>query len=151
MRLAIGEETGLRLGEVCNLRVQDINLEMQTVLVGLPNKTMRERTALFHEKTRKYFEAWMAERDPNCGHDFLLHNNRGGRCTQTTIHLEFRRVLCIWERTGKTKANDTGLDTFNFHRLRHTMASRLVNGGADAAAIMSQGGWVATGTEPIDG
>ena len=141
LAMAIGEETGLRIGEVVNLRVQDVNLQKQTVFVQLPNKSMNERSAHFHEKTRKYFAAWMAERNPNCGHDLLLHNTRGGKCTQVSLQLEFRRVLCIWERKDRVKANDTGLDTFSFHRLRHTMASRLVSGGADAAAVMSQGGW----------
>jgi integrase len=141
---AIGEEAGLRASEVCNIRVEDIDLKTQRVHVGLPNKTMTEGTSHFHEKTKKYFGLWMSERDPNCGHEFLLHNTKGRRCTQNTLHLEFRRVLCIWERKGGNytkKANETGLEDFSFHRLRHVMASRLVAGGADMAAVMAQGRW----------
>jgi integrase len=141
LMISLGEETGLRGGEVANIRVQDIDLVKQTVFVRLPNKAMVERTALFGEKTKKYLEAWMAERNPNCGHDYLLHNSRGNPMKQSTFILVLRRVLCIWEREGKIKANETGLASFSFHRLRHTMASRMVRGGADCAAIMSQGGW----------
>jgi integrase/recombinase XerC len=146
VRLAfyIGLEAGLRISEVCRLRTGDVDLTKQTIFVGIPNKTMSEGTSHFHLKTRKYFELWMAERNPNCGHDFLLHNSLGRPCNQNSLQLEFRRVLCVWERKGgKTpkKANDTGLDDFHFHRLRHRMASSMVAGGADMAAVMGQGRW----------
>ena len=141
---AAGEEGGLRIGELCNVHVADVNIKKQTIFVRTPNKTMRERSVFIGDKTRKYYEAWMKERDPSCGHDYLLHNTKNRPSKPNALHLELRRVLCKWERQGKwkIKANEDGLDNFNFHRLRHTMATRLMAGGADAAAIMSQGGWV---------
>jgi integrase len=34
-------------------------------------------------------------------------------------------------------ANETGFDTFEIHKLRHTFASELANGGADANTLMT--------------
>jgi integrase/recombinase XerC len=73
--VAIAVEAGLRIGEICNLRLNDVNLSRQTVFVRLPNKTKREREALFSHETKRYFIEWMAERNPLCTHDHVLHNN----------------------------------------------------------------------------
>jgi len=144
LAVAIGEEAGLRIGEVCNLRLQDVDMAKQTLFVRTPNKTDRSRQCFFHSRTLHYLDLWMQERDPNCGHDFLLHNTRNNPCTPNALNLEFRSVLCLWRRRGKNaiKANETGLDSFSFHRLRHYMATSMARGGADAQAIMAQGGWV---------
>lgn len=147
LAFVIGLETGLRISEVCDLRLQDVDLLKQKVFVDIPNKTMSEGTSYFHELTRKYLPIWLEERNSNCGHNFLLHNTRDRRCTANALTLEFNRVLCKLVRDGKGKKvqrNEEGLDSFAFHRLRHSMASRMGEGGADLAAIMAQGRWGTT-------
>jgi Phage integrase family len=52
--VAIGEESGLRIGEVSRLRVQDADVRAQRVFVRLPNKNNRERWVPFGDKTRRY-------------------------------------------------------------------------------------------------
>jgi integrase len=136
---AIALEAGLRIGEICRLRLQDVNLEKQTLFIGLPNKASRERTAFFSDKTLKYYQEWIAERDPNCGHDRLLHNTRGNPCAGASLGAEFNRVLC--KCSLGQKLHDTGFDKWRTHRLRHTMATNLAAGGADAATVMAAGGW----------
>jgi integrase/recombinase XerC len=136
---AIAEEAGLRAGEICNIRLSDVDLKKQTIFVRLPNKGNEERTAMFHERTKKYLAVWLKERNKNCGHDHLLHNTLGRPLSQNVLQLEFARVLCKKVR-GKT-VNQEGLDRFSLHRSRHTMATRMAAGGADANAIMRQGGW----------
>lgn len=142
--MALAEETGLRVSEICRLRLRDVDVLKQMVFVTTPNKTDRERKAFFHEKTVQYLQVWMQDRNPNCGHQLLLHNQYGNPCSQNALQLEFRRAVCIWERQGKNpiRANETGLDTVKLHRLRHVMATRMAAGGANASAIMAQGGWV---------
>ncbi|WP_221271546.1 tyrosine-type recombinase/integrase [Tunturibacter empetritectus] len=137
---AIAEEAGLRISEICRLRVADIDMVQQRIFVGLPTKTKRERLAFFSHKTAQCCDAWMRERDPECGHDYLFYNTRGNMLTCKALADEFKRVLCTTYR-GK-KVNDTGLDRWSTHRLRHTMATNLVSGGADAATVMAAGGWV---------
>jgi integrase/recombinase XerC len=116
-----------------------VDLVAQRVLVGLPNKTMTERYAPFSEKTKRYFLEWMSERDPECGHDRVLHNSRGNPCLVLMLIDNFKRVLCKTYR-GK-KVNEVGLDEWSTHRLRHTMVPNLVSAGADVATVMNVGGW----------
>jgi integrase/recombinase XerC len=137
--VAIAEEAGLRLGEICRLRVQDIELTAQRCFVRLPNKTNCERFALFGNKTKQCFEAWMKERDPECGHDALLHNKRRKPCSKWVLTREMNRILCKTYE-GRT-VNEIGLERWSVHRLRHTMASNLVSGGADMKTVMDNGGW----------
>lgn len=137
--VAIAEEAGLRIGEICRLRVQDIDPIAQRCFVRLPNKTNCERYSHFGSKTKQYFEAWMKERDPGCGHDALLYNTLKRPCTEPTLRADVNRTLCK-AYDGK-QLNETGFDCWNMHRLRHTMATNLVNGGADMMTVMANGGW----------
>ena len=131
--------SGLRIGELCRLRLQDINLTKQSLFVGLPNKGNRERNAFFADLTNRFYHEWIKERDPECNHDYLFHNTRGNPCTVPSLIHEFCRVLCKIHK-GK-KVHETGFDKWSTHKLRHTMASNMVSAGADAATIIGPGGW----------
>lgn len=136
---AIAQEAGLRIGEICRVRMHDVDLKRQRIFVVLPNKANRERHAFFSEQTKQYYAEWLAERNPNCKHDRLLHNTRLDPCTTATLGQEFKRVLCK-TYVGKTR-NEVGWEKWSTHALRHTMASNLVSAGADAATVMAAGGW----------
>jgi integrase/recombinase XerC len=136
---AIAEESGLRIGEICRLRLTDVDVIRQRLFVALPNKTSCERWAFFGEKTKRFFIVWMAERSTRCAHNYLLHNTFGGPLTSNTLIHQFNRILC---KTYEGKiVNEVGFDKWSTHRLRHTMASNLVSAGADAATVMAAGGW----------
>src|SRR6202012_2671670 len=70
---AVGEEAGLRIAEVCNLRLSDIDIEGGHCLVRTPNKSNRGRPAFFSEKTKLFYEEWMKERRSDVEHDHVLH------------------------------------------------------------------------------
>jgi integrase/recombinase XerC len=137
---AIAEEAGLRIGEICRLRISDVDMVQQRIAVGLPNKSNRERAGFFSHKTSQYCDEWMRERNPDCGHDFLIYNFYGNPYSPTTLAEALKRVLCKTLR-GK-RIHETGLDKWSMHRLRHNMATNLVSGGADAATVMAAGGWL---------
>ncbi|MBB5317447.1 tyrosine-type recombinase/integrase [Tunturibacter empetritectus] len=136
---AIAEESGMRRGELANIRLGDLDLDHQEVFVRLPNKRNRERTARFGEKAKSLISTWLKDRNSNCGHDHLFHNSQNNPYSGLTMHLEFVKVLCkSW--LGKQQ-HEEGMDAWSVHRMRHTMASRLSKGGADYATIMGAGGW----------
>jgi integrase/recombinase XerD len=141
LAFAIGEESGLRIGEICRLRVQDVSSEGQRLFVRLPNKTSRERYAFFCDKTATCLREWLAERDASCTHDHLLYNysKRQSPFTPGVLGEALSRVLC--KSYGGKVLHEQGFDKWSTHRLRHTMATKLAEGGADVAVLMSNGGW----------
>lgn len=139
---AVAEESGLRISEICRLRLEDVDLGGQRVFVRLPNKTMTERWALFSSKTVRFFHEWMTERDPNTGHSHVITNMIGGPPSARSLHEEFKRAFCK-TYDGQT-IHEVGLEKWSTHRLRHTMASNLASAGADLATVMAAGGWVTT-------
>lgn len=137
--VAIGEESGLRLGEICQLRVQDVDIESRRFFVRLPNKTGCERWAMFSDKTARFVAEWLSDRDPHCEHDQLFHNSVGNPLLPATLHRELCRVLC--KTYAAEQINVEGVEQWSTHRLRHTMASNLASGGASIPVIMASGGW----------
>jgi integrase len=132
LAVAIGAECGLRVGEVSNIRISDIDMAAQTIHVRLPTKNMRERTVPFHSKVKEHLVRWLAERDPRCTNDHLLHNNALNRFTGSQLDAWFKKLL--------SKEPDPA-GSFNFHRLRHTWATRLMNNGMELAVLKELGGW----------
>jgi integrase len=143
----IASESGMRRMEICRLRLEDVAIDTQTLKVGVPNKTMRERRAFFSVRASVRIREWLTVRKEACGHQFLFHNCLGGPLIGGSIYEEFRRVLLksIRERV----ANETGLISFSIHRLRHTLASNLSSNGADANTTMGILGWVSLAS--VDG
>ena len=136
---SIAEESGLRIGEICNLRVSDVNLECQEVFVRLPNKSMKERYSLFGAQTAAYCRQLLGDRPQNLSHDHLLWNN-----VNAPMRIEsLRRFLCLALcKSYKGKVlQETGFERWSTHRLRHNMATSMRRGGADMAALLSIGGW----------
>jgi site-specific recombinase XerD len=132
LAIAIGEESGLRIGEVTNIRLADINLETQQIFVRIPNKSDKPRQVPFGARTLKFAQLWLAERKQECPTDHLLHNSFLRPHTSTTLNTLIKSHLLI----------HGGISVpFSFHRLRHTWASRLINAGIEPAVLMELGGW----------
>jgi type 1 fimbriae regulatory protein FimB len=93
LAVALGEEAGLRISEVCNLRISDIDMQGRRIFVRVPNKTDSERWALLQRKTRKFLGQWLNERDPECGRDFLFLNARNRPLTADQLAEQLRSVL----------------------------------------------------------
>jgi integrase/recombinase XerC len=136
---AVALEAGLRISEICHLRLTDVDIKRQTLFVRLPNKRNVERWALFGDRTKQYYLELLAERDPNCPYDSLLLNNWGQPCKVSSLRYLFNKAL----RKNRQGAivNAVGFEKWSTHRLRHTMATRLFRGGADTHTVMAAGGW----------
>jgi integrase len=141
LAVALGEEAGLRISEVCNLRISDIDMQGHRVFVRVPNKTDSERWALFHRKTRRLLGQWLSKRDPECGHDFLFLNSLNRPLNADRLANQLRRVLAGGKPASRDGRQTGTSDHFTFHRLRHTLASRLAEKGLSPAVIMNLLGW----------
>jgi integrase len=133
LAVAIGLEAGLQVGEVCDLQIDDIDLENQSIRVRRSNRTGVERTALFHVRTRKALEEWFAIR-PHVDHGYLLTGNKGIPMRKHVLRSLVIRALC-----GPGKLKD-----FSFRRLAQTAAARLA-GTMDTMGMMNYFGWQSPG------
>jgi site-specific recombinase XerD len=132
LMFAIGEESGLRSGEVCNIRLADINLDRQSLYVRLPTKNKTPRTVSFHNKVKKYLMQWLSERDPRCVHDHLFHTDA---LTPVANSLSSRWFKRLYGKLPEPAAS------FEFHRLRHSWATNLINAGMELPVLQQLGGW----------
>jgi integrase len=132
LAFAFGEECGLRVGEVANIRLPDADRRAQNVFVRLPTKNNRTRSVPYHDKVKKYLALWLEHRSQHCPTDHVLHNNADHPFNQSQLDNWFKQRL-----------RDKGepASSFNFHRLRHTWATRLMNNGMELAVLKELGGW----------
>ncbi len=136
---SIAEEAGLRIGEICNLRLDDVDASAQRVFVRLPNKSNKERYSLFGARTAEYFRRVHSARPENASHDHLLWDCLCGPMRIASLRRALRLALC---KTYLNRAvNEVGFDRWSTHRLRHNMATSMRRGGATVATLMSVGGW----------
>jgi integrase len=132
LAFAIGLECGLRVGEVANIRLEDIDARAQKIFVRLPTKNNRTRTVPYHDRVTKYLQVWLEKRNPLCRTNHLLHNNALQPFNQNQLDARFKKLL---RNEGEPASS------FHFHRLRHTWATSLMNNGMELAVLKELGGW----------
>jgi integrase/recombinase XerD len=128
LAVALGQEAGLRISEVANLRVEDVDPVRQQAFVRLPNKVRTERWVPFHSKTKSCLEAWLAVRGDR-PFDFLLVGPSGLAMSSATLRILLNRLL------------KPAVKNWSFHRLRHVASSTLYRHGVDGLGIMRTLGW----------
>lgn len=113
--------TGMRLGEILNLRWREINLDDRTIRVeGTKSGRLR-----FIPINSVLFEELVAWKGRNGQSPYVFPNNGTGK-PYTLIRRSFL--------TACKKAEITG---FRFHDTRHTFASRLIAKGVDIETVKS--------------
>lgn len=116
---------GIRIGELVNIELSDMNLEEQTLLIH--GKGRKDRL-LFISSTDviNILNTWLIEREslnPKC--DALFINKYGDK-------LSIYSIENIYDKYRQL----AGLDSKSTpHYLRHTFATQLLNNGADIRAV----------------
>jgi integrase/recombinase XerC/integrase/recombinase XerD len=110
--------TGMRIGELLALRVQDIDLKEQKVFIHEARKTGVGRVVYFSTDARVALAAWLEKKDPR--EDVLAYGKKYESITYAAARVMFVKYL-----------KKAGLDHkgYTLHRLRHTFASELLNAG----------------------
>lgn len=110
--------TGMRIGELLNLIVREVNLREQKIEIYEAEKTRVGRVVYLSEDARVALQAWFKERDPDKklvfyaqGHPSMSYNN---------ARMRFRKYLA---KAGLSHRS------YTLHSLRHTYASELLNAG----------------------
>ncbi|MBA2445227.1 MAG: tyrosine recombinase XerC, partial [Nocardioidaceae bacterium] len=120
--------TGMRVGELCGLDVDDVDAERR--LVKVLGKGRKERSVPYGVPAQRALERWLSSGRPALlapGHSgaALFLGVRGGRIDQravrTLVHARLRDV--------------PGAPDLGPHGLRHSTATHLLEGGADLRTV----------------
>ena len=110
--------TGMRIGELLDLRIAEINLQEKKVLIYEAQKTRVGRVVYFSDDGNEALMSWLKARNPS--KEFVFYGM--GRSSLTYAGARVRFVKYI-ERAGLSAKG------YTVHCLRHTFASELLNAG----------------------
>lgn len=117
--------TGLRVSEVANLKLKDINLKKSEIkILGKGNK---ERIVIFNNKSKEKIISYLKndKRYISIKTEALFQNKFNEALSTRSI----QRIL-------KKYLNFSGINSkYSTHTLRHTFATHLLEGGADIKVI----------------
>ena len=122
---------GLRASEVCNLRLADIDLKRQSIIVRRLKGSLETTQPLYPHRGVPLLDepaalrALLRERQGD-GSDFLFLSQKGGRLHRSAF---FRAFQAIAERAGLPA------EKRHPHCLKHSLASHLVAGNVNLALI----------------
>lgn len=114
--------TGMRLSELINLRVTDVDFHaMQLTVLGKRNK---ERVIPFSHELKRKIQDYLSIR-PVCNQEFLFMTEKGKKMYEKLVYNIVTQYL----------SQVTTIDKKSPHVLRHTFATHMLNNGADLNAI----------------
>jgi integrase/recombinase XerC len=118
--------SGLRIGELVGIDIEDI--ELRARLVKVRGKGSKERIVPFGSKAEASLRAWLAVRGKlvrDIEEPALFVNYRGERITQRSV----RRLFDHYVRAAALRAG------ISPHTMRHSFATHLLTAGADLRGI----------------
>lgn len=111
--------TGMRIGELLEVKVSDINLAERKILIYVGEKNFQGRAVYYNEDAAQALQHWLKERDTHS--DYLFPGRSGsGTISYVTAWGVMKRAL---DRVG---LSDRG---YSLHNLRHTFATDMLNAG----------------------
>jgi len=119
--ISIAYAGGLRVSEITNLRIRDIDLNALTLIIR-NGKGKKDRLTVISPRLIDDLIFLINGRD---GNGFVFESERGGKLTTTTLQKVFHNVLI---KSGIQK-NAT------FHSLRHSFATHLLENGVDVRYV----------------
>ena len=133
--------SGLRLSEICNLNMEDLDTKERTCVVsGKGNKT---RIVPVGKKAIQAIRDWFMYRSElkqskATSTNAIFLNNKGNRISPRSIQLRLEK-LCLMR----------GLPGINPHMLRHSFASHVLESSGDLRAVQEMLGHSDIGTTQI--
>jgi site-specific recombinase XerD len=114
-------ETGLRINELLNLRVSDVNTDMRTIHVRI-TKTKEERYVFISEKTVGLLQVYVYKYLIN---GYIFQNVDGSKLDYKALNKSIERL----KRRLKIK------QSISPHKWRHTFATNYIAKGGDTASL----------------
>lgn len=133
--------TGIRVGELCGLDVDDLDPERRVLRVL--GKGRKERTVPYGQPAERAVESWLERGRPTLARPgsgpALFLGVRGGRIDQRAVRAMVHARL----------ADVPGAPDLGPHGLRHTAATHLLEGGADLRTVQELLGHASLATTQV--
>jgi site-specific recombinase XerD len=114
-------ETGMRMTELRNVRIQDLDLENNLIHLKL-TKTKSERYVCFTEETKLRLESYIKNKPM---YNYLFTSNRGVQMTVASLETLFHKIRVV-----------LGLqESVSPHKWRHTFATSFLKRGGDLETL----------------
>ena len=110
--------TGMRIGELLNTKLSDINLKERKIMIYEGLKNRRGRVVYFSDDAQDALRSWLEKRDTKT--EVVFYGHRGKPLSYPAARMVFVKYL------KKAGLSDKG---YTLHCLRHTYASELLNAG----------------------
>ena len=110
--------TGMRIGELLELQISDINLNEQKILIYVGEKNYQGRAIHFSDDAKDALLVWMRTRIPK--RKYLFYGSTGNPLTYVAA---WYRIKDCFKRAGLSQKSYTP------HCLRHTFATGALNAG----------------------
>ena len=140
--ILVAYKHGMRASEVCNLRVDDVDMKNGSIVIDRLKGSLRTTQAVTEHRGEpllnelRALREWLRER-PADGSDYLFVSQKGGRLDRTQFFRLFKAV-----------ATEAGLPTEKRHphALKHSLASHLVQANVNLALVKQQLGHKSIGS-----
>ncbi len=117
--------TGIRVSELCEIDVRDLDFDRRTVRVT--GKGDKQRVVPFGLPASRAVAAWLLARDALVGTrsgQAAFLGSRGGRIDPRTVRESVHRIT-----------SEAGVASISPHALRHSAATHVLEGGADLRSV----------------
>ncbi|MEM6361900.1 MAG: site-specific integrase [Bacteroidota bacterium] len=121
--LSLMYSSGLRAGELLNLRMSDLDSDRMVILVR-KGKGKKDRTTILSPKVLELLREYYIEHKPSF---WLFEGEKGGRYSQRSLQQVFQRA----------KASAGILKSGGTHTLRHSFATHMLESGVDLRYIQA--------------
>jgi type 1 fimbriae regulatory protein FimB len=140
--IVVAYKHGMRASEVCNLRLDDIDMKNGSIVIHRLKGSLRTTQALTEHRGEpllnelKALREWLRQR-PDDGSDFLFTSQKGGRLDRSQFFRLFRAIAAEAGMSAEKR---------HPHVLKHSIASHLVSANVNLALVKQQLGHKSIGS-----
>jgi len=116
--------TGMRIGELLNVKVADIILPEKKILLYVGEKNYQGRVVYYSEDAERALQEWLQIRDEQ--REYLFYSPSRKTISYVAAWMVMKKIL---ERAGLSGKG------YSLHSLRHTFATDMLNAGLRLEAL----------------
>ena len=110
--------TGMRIGELLQVKMKDIILEERKILLFIGAKNFHGRVVYYCCEAEQALKKWLTERNPNS--EYLFYGNKGQDLSYVGAWMIMKKAV---QKSGLEQRG------YSLHSLRHTFATNMLNAG----------------------